>query len=595
MKLELFRLNKYFLRYPRHLVGGVLFVVLSVIFQTYPAVFIRHAFDAVEVAIIDGVGEGLTAVLIRYGLLILLFSALRGLFTFLMRQTLIVMSRHIEFDLKNDLYAHYQKLDAGFYKRNNTGDLMNRISEDVSRVRMYLGPAVMYSINTVFATIFTLSFMFSVDVELSLWVLSPMPFLVWAIYRVSDKVNKFSHAVQVQQSAMSTLAQETFAGIRVLKAFAKGKAQTERYAIAADKSMTLSEELIRVNALFQPLMLLLVASSTIIAVWVGGQGVIDGKWNSGVIAEFIYYVNLLTWPIASIGWVMSLTQRAEASMQRISEFLMTEPEVKEDPLAVEPALLSGQKEGAIEFSNVSYTYPDSGIEALKNISLSIPAGHTVVIVGRTGSGKSTLTQLLTRSFDPSSGVVRLENQDLKKYPLKALRRKMAVVPQDQLLFSETIRENISFGSAVEVSLSEIEGAAKKAHVHKDILLFSKKYETVVGEHGLTLSGGQKQRISLARALLKNAPVLVLDDAFSAIDTHTEEQILKNLKTELTGRTALIITQRFSCVHFADVVVLMDNGSILEKGSHIELLAAGKEYAKLYSVQMAQLNRASEEL
>ena len=595
MKLELFRLNKYFLRYPRHLVGGVLFVVLSVIFQTYPAVFIRHAFDAVEVAIIDGVGEGLTAVLIRYGLLILLFSALRGLFTFLMRQTLIVMSRHIEFDLKNDLYAHYQKLDAGFYKRNNTGDLMNRISEDVSRVRMYLGPAVMYSINTVFATIFTLSFMFSVDVELSLWVLSPMPFLVWAIYRVSDKVNKFSHAVQVQQSAMSTLAQETFAGIRVLKAFAKGKAQTERYAKAADKSMALSEELIRVNALFQPLMLLLVASSTIIAVWVGGQGVIDGKWNSGVIAEFIYYVNLLTWPIASIGWVMSLTQRAEASMQRISEFLMTEPEVKEDPLAVEPALLSGQKEGAIEFSNVSYTYPDSGIEALKNISLSIPAGHTVVIVGRTGSGKSTLTQLLTRSFDPSSGVVRLENQDLKKYPLKALRRKMAVVPQDQLLFSETIRENISFGSAVEVSLSEIEGAAKKAHVHKDILLFSKKYETVVGEHGLTLSGGQKQRISLARALLKNAPVLVLDDAFSAIDTHTEEQILKNLKTELTGRTALIITQRFSCVHFADVVVLMDNGSILEKGSHMELLAAGKEYAKLYSVQMAQLNRASEEL
>ncbi len=595
MKLELFRLNKYFLRYPRHLVGGVLFVVLSVIFQTYPAVFIRHAFDAVEVAIIDGVGEGLTAVLIRYGLLILLFSALRGLFTFLMRQTLIVMSRHIEFDLKNDLYAHYQKLDAGFYKRNNTGDLMNRISEDVSRVRMYLGPAVMYSINTVFATIFTLSFMFSVDVELSLWVLSPMPLLVWAIYRVSDKVNKFSHAVQVQQSAMSTLAQETFAGIRVLKAFAKGKAQTERYAKAADKSMALSEELIRVNALFQPLMLLLVASSTIIAVWVGGQGVIDGKWNSGVIAEFIYYVNLLTWPIASIGWVMSLTQRAEASMQRISEFLMTEPEVKEDPLAVEPALLSGQKEGAIEFSNVSYTYPDSGIEALKNISLSIPAGHTVVIVGRTGSGKSTLTQLLTRSFDPSSGVVRLENQDLKKYPLKALRRKMAVVPQDQLLFSETIRENISFGSAVEVSLSEIEGAAKKAHVHKDILLFSKKYETVVGEHGLTLSGGQKQRISLARALLKNAPVLVLDDAFSAIDTHTEEQILKNLKTELTGRTALIITQRFSCVHFADVVVLMDNGSILEKGSHIELLAAGKEYAKLYSVQMAQLNRASEEL
>ena len=595
MKLELFRLNKYFLRYPRHLVGGVLFVVLSVIFQTYPAVFIRHAFDAVEVAIIDGVGEGLTAVLIRYGLLILLFSALRGLFTFLMRHTLIVMSRHIEFDLKNDLYAHYQKLDAGFYKRNNTGDLMNRISEDVSRVRMYLGPAVMYSINTVFATIFTLSFMFSVDVELSLWVLSPMPLLVWAIYRVSDKVNKHSHAVQVQQSAMSTLAQETFAGIRVLKAFAKGKAQTERYAKAADKSMALSEELIRVNALFQPLMLLLVALSTIIAVWVGGQGVIDGKWNSGVIAEFIYYVNLLTWPIASIGWVMSLTQRAEASMQRISEFLMTEPEVKEDPLAVEPALLSGQKEGAIEFSNVSYTYPDSGIEALKNISLSIPAGHTVVIVGRTGSGKSTLTQLLTRSFDPSSGVVRLENQDLKKYPLKALRRKMAVVPQDQLLFSETIRENISFGSAVEVSLSEIEGAAKKAHVHKDILLFSKKYETVVGEHGLTLSGGQKQRISLARALLKNAPVLVLDDAFSAIDTHTEEQILKNLKTELTGRTALIITQRFSCVHFADVVVLMDNGSILEKGSHMELLAAGKEYAKLYSVQMAQLNRASEEL
>ncbi len=555
-------------------------MVASVVFQTYPAIFIREAFASVEVAIESGVTNKLNQSLLKYGLLILLFSSLRGLFTFLMRQTLIVMSRHIEYDLKNDLYAQYQRLDAAFYRQNNTGDLMNRISEDVSRVRMYLGPAVMYSINTFFATVLTLVFMFRVDVALSFWVLAPMPLLVWAIYRVSDRINRASHAVQEQQSAMSTFAQETFSGIRVLKAFAAEKAQSNRYKVASEKSYQVNAELFEINALFQPLMLLLVGLSTLLAVWIGGVGVVEGKWSSGVIAEFIYYVNLLTWPIASIGWVMSLIQRAEASMERIHQFLQAEPVVHGPANGYKPEHIRGEW----TFESVSFVYPDSGIEALRDFSLQVKPGELIVITGKTGSGKSTLVQLMVRSMDPTSGRILLDGVDLREWDLEYVRKQVAFVPQDAFLFSDTVAENLRFGNTTELSDSELVEAAQAAAVHDDVLGFEKGYETVVGERGVALSGGQKQRLSIARAFLKKAPVLVLDDSLSAVDPKTESYIVEMLPKSVVGRTAFVVAQRLSVAPFASQIVVLEEGKLIEKGNHKELLDKPGFYASLVELQ-----------
>jgi ATP-binding cassette subfamily B protein len=586
---NLFYLNRYFLRYPKHLFGGVAFVILSVLFQTYPAVFIREAFASVELAIAHGVTNALHQDLLRYSLLILFFSALRGLFTFLMRQTLIVMSRHIEYDLKNDLYAQYQHLDAAFYRKNNTGDLMNRISEDVSRVRMYLGPAVMYSINTFFATLLALIFMFRVDVELSLWVLAPMPFLVWAIYKVSDRINKASQDVQEQQSRMSTFAQETFAGIRVLKAFAAEDAQKSRYQQAAEDSYQKNARLFEINALFQPLMLLLVGLSTVLAVWIGGLGVIEGKWSSGVIAEFIYYVNLLTWPIASIGWVMSLIQRAEASMARIHEFM------QEKPLVLGPVngYCPDHVRGEWTFDNVGFTYPDTGIQALSEVNFRVQPGEMVVITGKTGSGKTTLAQLLVRSMDPSSGRILLDGVDLREWDLPTLRKHIAFVPQDAFLFSDTVGNNLRFGSPFERSQEQVETAAKWAAVHDDIVGFSSGYETEIGERGVSLSGGQKQRISMARAFLKEAPILLMDDALSAVDTKTEATIVKALPAAVSGRTSLLIAQRLSVGSKADKILVLDCGKVAEYGSHKNLLEKKGIYASLVQLQSQQKKQGLE--
>ena len=555
-------------------------MVASVVFQTYPAIFIREAFASVELAIEDGVTNELNQNLLKYGLLILLFSALRGLFTFLMRQTLIVMSRHIEYDLKNDLYAQYQRLDAAFYRQNNTGDLMNRISEDVSRVRMYLGPAVMYSINTFFATVLTLVFMFRVDVALSFWVLAPMPLLVWAIYRVSDRINRASHDVQEQQSAMSTFAQETFSGIRVLKAFAAEKAQSNRYKDASEKSYQVNAELFEINALFQPLMLLLVGLSTLLAVWIGGLGVVEGKWSSGVIAEFIYYVNLLTWPIASIGWVMSLIQRAEASMERIHQFLQAEPVVHGPANGYKPEHIRGEW----TFDSVSFVYPDSGIEALHDFNLQVKPGELVVLTGKTGSGKSTLVQLMVRSMDPTSGRILLDGIDLREWDLEYLRKQVAFVPQDAFLFSDTVAENLRFGNTLELSDSELVEAAQAAAVHDDVLGFEKGYETVVGERGVALSGGQKQRLSIARAFLKKSPVLVLDDSLSAVDPKTESDIVEMLPKSVVGRTAFVVAQRLSVAPFASQIVVLEEGKIIEIGNHNQLLDNPGFYASLVELQ-----------
>jgi ATP-binding cassette subfamily B protein len=490
------------------------------------------------------------------------------------------MSRHIEYDLKNDLYAQYQRLDAAFYRQNNTGDLMNRISEDVSRVRMYLGPAVMYSINTFFATVLTLVFMFRVDVALSFWVLAPMPLLVWAIYRVSDRINRASHAVQEQQSAMSTFAQETFSGIRVLKAFAAEKAQSNRYKGASEKSYQVNAELFEINALFQPLMLLLVGLSTLLAVWIGGVGVVEGKWSSGVIAEFIYYVNLLTWPIASIGWVMSLIQRAEASMERIHQFLQAEPVVHGPANGYKPEHIRGEW----TFESVSFVYPDSGIEALRDFSLQVKPGELIVITGKTGSGKSTLVQLMVRSMDPTSGRILLDGVDLREWDLEYVRKQVAFVPQDAFLFSDTVAENLRFGNTTELSDSELVEAAQAAAVHDDVLGFEKGYETVVGERGVALSGGQKQRLSIARAFLKKAPVLVLDDSLSAVDPKTESYIVEMLPKSVVGRTAFVVAQRLSVAPFASQIVVLEEGKLIEKGNHKELLDKPGFYASLVELQ-----------
>ena len=585
MMRNLRTLNPYFWRYKWLLISGFVFVALSASMAVFPAIYIRQAFDAVADAI-NGVGpevnstpNHLAVALLIYAGIILALSVGRSLFTFLMRQTLIVMSRHIEYDLKNDVYAQYQSLDMAFYRRNSTGDLMNRISEDINRVRMYLGPALMYSINMIFSITITLSFMFAVDARLSWLTLAPMPVLVFCIYKVASLIQQRSHDVQVQQSAISSLAQETFSGIRVLKAYVLGPTQLARYEASANESFRQNERLYRVNALFMPLMILLVGTSTVIAVWIGGQGVVEGRLSPGVIAEFVYYVGLLTWPVASMGWVVSLVQRAEASMQRVNDFLQLEPEVNSPDTPSTPATIQGR----IAYQGVNFTYPDSGIEALKDIDLDVAPGQTVVIVGTTGSGKSTLGHMLTRQMDPTSGSVQVDGVAVQDWNLQALRRAVGVVPQDAFLFSMSIRDNIALGCE-DATDDMVQAQAKLAHVHDDIMGLAKGYDTVVGERGLTLSGGQKQRVSIARALIKSPPVLLFDDALSAVDTDTEMEILTALKTRLKGVTAILITQRLSCVHLADQIVVMDEGRIVQRGQHQELMTQEGLYRELYQLQ-----------
>ena len=528
----------------------------------------------------SSLGSALITLAVLLAILYIIVYAIKGIFLFMTRQTIIVMSRLIEYDLKNAIYDQYQRLHLAFYKRNNTGDLMNRISEDVSKVRMYLGPAVMYTLNLIVLIVLVIYEMTAIDVELTLYSLLPLPLMSVGIYYVSSIINKKSELLQQQQSTLSTMVQENISGIRVLKAYHREIQSIRRFQDASDIYKSRALGLVKVEALFMPIIVLLVGLSTILTIYIGGLKVIEGTLDLGAIFAFVFYVNMLTWPFASVGWVTSLVQKAEASQKRINEFLNEEPAIQnpsEEPLEVK---------GKICFEDVHFTYPDSGIKAIRNMNFCIEPGQTLAIIGRTGSGKSTLVSLMARQYDPDHGKITLDGQDISTINLHAYRKSMGYVPQEVFLFSESISDNIGFGTD-DPSHEQIENAAKAADVHHNIIDFPKGYDTKLGERGINLSGGQKQRISIARAIIKNPHILIFDDCLSAVDTETEEHILAHLKEIMKGKTSVIVSHRVSSVKHADKIIVMDDGLIIEEGSHDQLLKQAGVYADLYHKQLLE--------
>lgn len=590
---SLLHLNKYFFKYKWRLILGLIFITASNLFAILPAQIIRVAFNMVadtvtRLRILEGFElknhylEFMTAAILAFGVIVFVMAFIKGFFTFLNRQTIIVMSRLIEFDLKNDIFEHYQKLDSSFYKRNSTGDLMNRISEDVSRVRMYFGPAVMYTTNMVVVFILVVWAMLTVNVELTLYVLTPLPILSVSIYYVSHIINVKSEKVQKQLSTISTFVQEAFSGIRVFKAYNLGQFRDSIFEKETEKYKSVNLELVKVNALFMPLMVLLIGLSTIITIFIGGKLAIAGEITPGNIAEFVIYVNMLTWPVAVVGWVTSMVQRAAASQTRINEFLDTKPTIESPNVA--PTKINGN----ITFKNVSFTYPDSGTEALKNISFSVKQGQSLAITGRTGSGKTTIAQLIARLYDADSGEIIMDKTSIKRVNLSSLRQSIGYVNQDVFLFSDSIANNISFGSREkEVSQESIEKAAIQADIFDNIQNLPDGFDTKIGERGVTLSGGQKQRISMARALLTNPEILILDDSLSAVDTETEDTILNHLKEFMKDRTTIIISHRISSIKHCDEIMVLDEGRIVESGSHDEILKNDGLYKLLFDQQLLE--------
>ncbi|HET6244373.1 MAG: ABC transporter ATP-binding protein [Bacteroidetes bacterium] len=586
-------LNKYFLKYRFRFLFGTLFVIISNLFAVYAPQVIRHTFDLVKETydvFIMFEGFALQSSLIDFfaktafflGMLYISLAIFRGVFLFLMRQTLIVMSRHIEYDLKNEIFNHYQNLSLSFYKKNNTGDLMNRISEDVSRVRMYFGPAIMYSINLITLFVLVITAMLTVNPKLTFYVLLPLPFLSFAIYFVSSVINKKSEAVQRQLSRLSTFTQEAFSGIRVLKAYNREAFSANEFDRESEIYKEKSMGLVKTNALFFPFMMLLIGLSTLLTVFIGGMEAIAGNISIGNIAEFIVYVNLLTWPVAAVGWVTSIIQRAAASQQRINEFLHTSSDISAPD--VPPISIKGK----IEFNNVSFRFSQSTPFVLKNISLSILPGQTIAIVGKTGSGKSTMANLITRLYDVTEGELLIDEKPIKKINLNSLRSSIGYVPQDVFLFSDTIANNIAFGERVDDSDMElIENAAKSAVIYDNIMAFPKGFNTLLGERGITLSGGQKQRVSIARAIIKKPSILIFDDCFSAVDTETEEKILNNLKDIIREKSCIIVSHRVSTVKHADKIIVLEDGRIIEEGNHQALIQEKGTYFELYQKQLLE--------
>ncbi len=570
------------------MVLGTLFVIISNLFQIVPAQLVRSALDLVVenirvyksmngVSTQDSFFQVFAYGIMIYAGLIVLMALLRGVFLYFVRQTLIVMSRLIEYDLKNEIYKHYQSLPLSFYRRNNTGDLMNRISEDVSRVRMYLGPAIMYGLQLVTLFVMLIPIMFSISSTLTWYALSPLPILSISIFLVNNKIERRSEQIQKHQSKLSTFVQEAFSGIRVLKSFNREDESMQNFAKESDHYKHQSLKLTKVQSLFYPLIMGLIGLSTLLTVYGGSVEVINGNLTFGNIAEFIIYVNLLTWPVTSLGWTTSLVQRAEASQKRINEFLKTTNSIISEKNVVR------ELQGKIEFKNVSFTYPDTGIKALRDISFTVNPGESLAIIGTTGSGKSTVSNLVSRMYDARGGEILIDGIPIVDYDLNSLRSQIGYVPQDVFLFSDTIYNNIGFGldDLVEEKIMQ---AAKDADVYDNILAFPNGFQTRVGERGITLSGGQKQRVSIARAIVREPKILMLDDALSAVDTNTENNILNSLKRIMKGRTTLIISHRVSSAKLANKIVVLVDGAIVEEGSHESLLEKNGLYRDLYEKQ-----------
>ncbi|WP_410005824.1 ABC transporter ATP-binding protein [Aequorivita nionensis] len=580
---ELKYLNKYFLKYRGRLLLGVFITIIATVFKLVVPMKIGDSVTAVKQYMN---GEITDLAFVKHELLInilLLLGAalLSAFFTFMMRQTFIVVSRYVEYDLKNEIFQHYEKLSLGFYKQNRTGDLMNRISEDVSKVRMYVGPALMYSITTVTLFVVVVSYMFYKAPTLTLYAIAPLPILSLAIYKLSVLINHRTTIVQQYLSKLTTFTQESFSGIAVIKAYGIEPRTNANFEELAEGSKVKNIDLAKVQALFFPLMMLLIGVSNILVIYIGGTRYINGEIAEfGTIVEFLIYVNMLTWPVAVVGWVTSMVQQAEASQKRINEFLETEPTIQN--LVEENTPVSGN----IEFNKLTFTYPDTGITALKDVSFIVKPGETLAIVGNTGSGKSTILELIGRLYDVDEGMLKIDSSPIKKVNLTDLRDSIGYVPQDAFLFSDSLRNNIRFGKE-NATEEEVIEAAKNAAVHQNIIGFTKGYDTILGERGITLSGGQKQRVSIARAIIKDPQILLFDDCLSAVDTETEEEILQNLHKISENKTTIIVSHRISSAKNANKIIVLEEGKIIQQGTHNELVNSDGYYKELYAKQLLE--------
>jgi ATP-binding cassette subfamily B multidrug efflux pump len=572
---------------------GILFILLSNYFQIKMQLFLKDVIDSLIAN--DGEPLGvlglnisvknadLLMVALYIGVMYMSISFLKGVFVFFQRQTIIKVSRYIEFDLKNEVYTKYQQLGYSFYKKNSTGDLMNRISEDVSHVRMYLGPGIMYNINLVVAFVLTVYYMVDINAWLTLIVLIPLPIMSYLIYKVSERINKLSHLVQQEQSGMSTIVQETFSGIRVIKAYGREGEVNNRFVNASKTYKGKQMRLVLINSLFMPTIMCLIGLSTILAIYVGGLFSFSGEITYGGIAVFVSFVLTLTWPFASLGWLTSIIQRAAASQERINEFLKEKPEIINNNQS------EFSFEGKIEFRDVTYTYSGASEPSIKNLSFVIPPNQTVAFVGRTASGKSTILKLLMRQIEPQSGMILIDDQPLNEINLDAFRNQTGIVPQEVFLFSDTIANNIRFGTNENISDEELYKVTEYAHVRHNIEAFEEGFETVLGERGVNLSGGQKQRVSIARALVRKPKLLLLDDCLSAVDTETEEVILSHLKNDVNVITCIIVSHRISSLRNAQKIIVLENGTKIEEGNHEELLNMNGVYSDMYAQQLAEEN------
>lgn len=600
---ELASLNHYFWKYRKRFFIGIFFVIASNYFAVLAPQITGYVISLVQqrlpdakpapvyhaegdivnkfIALVSNKDWSFGWLIAFCSLSILGIAIIRGVLMFFMRQTIIVMSRHIEFDQKNEVYQQYQRLHTAFYKQNSTGDLMNRIAEDVSRVRMYTGPAVMYLINLITLIGFCLVNMLSKDVNLTLMVLAPLPFLAITIYKVNSIINKKSESIQEDLSNLTTNAQESYSGIRVIKSFVQEKAMFGFFNQNSEKYKQNAIGLAKVEALYFPSMALMIGISTLITIYLGGMQAMQDPSKVGTIVEFVIYINMLTFPVSAIGWTASMIQRAAASQKRLNEFLQLEPAIKDHPTVLSDEMVTG----TIEFKQVDFTYPDTGIKAIQQLSLQIDRGEKILVLGKTGSGKSTLAQLLLRFYEPDKGSITVGSKPLHMYSLQKLRQNISYVQQDIFLFSDTVANNIRFGVAQDTPMARVEEAAKSASIHNEITGFENGYETMIGERGVTLSGGQKQRISIARALIKNPEIIVFDDCLSAVDAKTEKHIIGHLYNYLQDKTAIIITHRiFSGFHFDQIIVLED-GKMAEKGTHDQLMQLNGYYAELYKMQL----------